>query len=139
MTNANLKQAVPFFMVKSMDRSLKFYVEGLRFAMKMDWRPEGNIEWCYLERDGVGLMLQEYKNEFLPNVQVGTGVSICFICEDALKLYQEFRDAGLPADEPFVGNSMWVTALKDPDGYVLNFESATDEKEETTFTQWRGK
>jgi len=34
VTSANIKQAVPFFAVTSMERSLRFYVEGLGFKME---------------------------------------------------------------------------------------------------------
>lgn len=135
MNTPNLKQAVPFFMVADMDRSLAFYVTGIGFELKIDWRPEGKIEWCYLERDGVGLMLQEYKKEFFPKSELGTGVSICFTCEDALQLYKEFLANGISANEPFVGNNMWVVGVKDPDGYALNFESVTDVPENTRYSQ----
>ena len=57
--------------------------------------------------------------------------------EDALALYQEYKDRGLPVSAPFVGNGMWVVMLKDPDGYKLEFESLTDVAEETTYTAWR--
>lgn len=135
----NLRQAVPFFMVINMEASLRFYVERLGFTMTMNWTPNNKIEWCLLERDGVALMLQEYRDatQFInaPGAR-GKGVSICFICEDALTLYHEFIKKGLTPAEPFVGNNMWVTSLKDPDAYELNFESATDVPEETIYSEW---
>ena len=67
--------------------------------------------------------------------KVGEGVSICFVCEDALALYHEFRGRGLEASRPFVGNRMWVTSLRDPDGYQLHFESSTDVREETVYAE----
>ncbi|MBX2971400.1 MAG: hypothetical protein KF803_18685 [Cyclobacteriaceae bacterium] len=91
MNEANLKQAVPFFMVTDIDRSIAFYVKGLGFELKNEWRSKGRIEWCYLEREGVGLMLQEYREGFMPKEKRGVGISICFICQDALKLYTEFQ------------------------------------------------
>ncbi len=132
----NIRQAVPFFMVTNMEKSLAFYVAGLGFEMKNDWRPHGKIEWCLLEREGVALMLQEYREGYLPADRLGVGVSVYFICEDALRLYHEFLEKGLAPEEPFVGNNMWVVSLKDPDGYVLLFESDTDVPEETTYTEW---
>jgi hypothetical protein len=135
-TNLNLKQAVPFFMVTNMDKSLEHYTKGLGFELKIDWRPADRIEWCWLERSGVALMLQEYRKEFLPKVKLGEGISICFICEDALELYREFLQKGLVPTEPFVGNKMWVVSLKDPDGYSLHFESYTDVPEETKYSEW---
>ena len=37
----NVKQAVPFFMVTDIEASLRFYVDGLGFAVTNEWRPEG--------------------------------------------------------------------------------------------------
>lgn len=132
----NLKQAVPFFMVTDIDRSLEFYTNGLGFEVKIDWRPEGKIEWCWLEREAVALMLQEYRKEFLPKEKTGVGVSICFMCNDSLALYKEFLRNGLSPQEPFVGNNLWVVNLKDPDGYNISFESPTDVPEATIYSEW---
>jgi len=114
----NIKQTVPFFMVTSMDVSLHFYVEGLGFTLKNTWTPGGKIEWCWLEREGAALMLQEYR-EGNPHVNAarGIGVSICFQCTDSLSLYSEFVSKGLEPREPFVGNHMWDVGILDPDGY----------------------
>jgi hypothetical protein len=118
-----------------MDRSLRFYLDGLGFNMKNKWEPEGRVRWCWLTRGGVSLMLQEFLKEgphaFRPEGKLGEGVSLAFQCEDAVGLYHEFRSRGIEAKEPFVGNSMWVTILSDPDGYKLDFESPTDVPEET--------
>lgn len=120
-------------MVTDMERSLDFYTKGLGFELKMDWKPMGRIEWCWLEREGVALMLQEYRDGQHPKAELGQGVTICFICEDALDLYQEFLLKGLSPSEPFVGNKMWVISLSDPDGYKLNFESNTEVPEGTKY------
>src|SRR5688572_4781011 len=106
MIEANLKQAVPFFMVTDIGRSMEFYVKGLGFELKIDWKPRGRVEWCWLEREGVALMLQEYKEGVLQKEDLGIGVSICFICRDAIQLYTEFQQKGLKPMEPFVGNKM---------------------------------
>jgi hypothetical protein len=66
---------------------------------------------------------------------MGVGVSICFICEDALAIYREVTARGIQASRPFVGNGMWVTSLTDPDGYRIDFESYTDTPEETLFSE----
>jgi len=129
----NVKQAVPFFMITNMDASLKFYVDGLGFEMKMKWIDEGKLQWCLLELGDAALMLQEYKPTFVPKDKLGVGVSVCFICEDAIALYHEFIDRGVAASRPFVGNGMWVTSMTDPDGYRIDFESVTDVKEETVY------
>ena len=131
----NLKQAVPFFGVTNIEASVRFYVKGLGFAMTKQWTPEGKLRWCWLEREGVALMLQEYLSAHLPQEKLGVGVSICFICEDAIELYREFKARGLEASRPFVGNGMWVTSLTDPDGYRVGFESYTDAEEESEYEE----
>jgi hypothetical protein len=85
-------------------------------------------------------MLQEYRKDLHPNsgrpeVKLGLGVSICFECKDALALYKDFKSRGIEPKRPFVGNAMWVTAVEDPDGYKLEFDSFTDVPEETVFSE----
>ena len=67
--------------------------------------------------------------------KVGLGVSIMFICNDALEIYREVTARGIEASTPFVGNGMWVTSLRDPDGYRVDFESYTDVPEETVHSE----
>lgn len=133
----NIRQAVPFFMVKDMEVSLKFYLAQLGFTMTKQWTPRGKIEWCWLERDEVSIMLQEPRDQgkFEQGDPKGKGISICFQCLDALALYHEFTAKGVDIKEPFVGNNMWVVAFPDPDGYRLDFESPTDVPEETKYSE----
>ena len=132
---ANVKQAVPFFGVTNMEQSLRFYVDGLGFQMKKKWIDEGILRWCWLELGETALMLQEYRKEFVPQGKLGEGVSICFICKDALAIYREVTARGRQARRPFVGNGMWVTSVSDPDGYRIEFESYTDVAEDTEFNE----
>jgi lactoylglutathione lyase len=135
----NVKQAVPFFMVASMDASLRFYVEGLGFAMTKKWVDDGKLRWCLLELGNAALMLQERRKDgegsLAAGVKVGEGVSICFVCADALAIYREVKARGVEASRPFVGNAMWVVSLADPDGYRIDFESFTDVPEETVLEE----
>ncbi len=139
-TEANVKQAVPFFMVANIETSVRYYVDGLGFEITNQWMPEGKLRWCWLQRGSAALMLQEFWREGhhsnMPEGKLGQGVSICFVCEDALALYHEFTVRGIRASEPFVGNGMWVTSLSDPDGYRLEFESYTDVPEDTKLSEW---
>jgi lactoylglutathione lyase len=134
-TKTNVKQAVPFFRVSNMEESVRYYVDGLGFEMTKKWIDDGKLRWCWLEHGDAALMLQEFRKEGLnswkPEGKVGVGVSICFICEDALAIYREVTSRGIKAARPFVGNGMWVTSMNDPDGYRIEFESYTDVPEET--------
>jgi len=139
-TNANVKQAVPFFGVSNMDSSLRFYVDGLGFAVKRQWIPDrdeeypadGKIRWCWLELGEAAIMLQEFMPQGRPKEPLGTGASISFMCEDALSLYREFKSRGVQTrNRPSVGNGLWVVPLTDPDGYRIEFASPTDAPEES--------
>ncbi|MDR3695789.1 VOC family protein [Mucilaginibacter sp.] len=134
----NIRLAVPFFMVKDMQTSLHFYVDQMGFTLTNQWTPRGKIEWCWLTREAVSLMLQEPrdKEKFDAEGPKGKGISICFQCADALALYHEFVAKGVEIKEPFVGNNMWVVCFTDPDGYKLDFESPTDVAEETIYSEW---
>jgi lactoylglutathione lyase len=129
----NVEQAVSFFRVTNMEVSLRFYVDGLGFEMTKKWTPRGKIEWCWLQLGGAALMLQEYGEGRVPEGKLGQGVCVCFQCKDALALFHAFKSRGIHAQNPFVGNAMWVTGISDPDGYKLDFESPTDVQEETEY------
>ena len=131
----NVKQAVPFFMVVDMEKSLRFYLDDLGFELKMKWEPGGTIEWCWLLIGDAAIMLQEYRSNVPPEPR-GKGVSICFMCDDALSMYSRLVSRGMKVTEPFVGNNLWVVQSKDPDGYDLYFESPTEVTEGTTYSQW---
>ena len=130
-TAANVKQAVPFLMVSNIEASLRYYIDGLGFRMTNKWVDQGKLRWCWLELGGAALMLQEYRKDRVPAGKLGEGVSICFQCADAVKIYREITSRGIQAKRPFVGNAMWVTAVTDPDGYKLDFESPTTAPEES--------
>jgi len=137
-SKANVKQAVPFFMVKDMDASLNFYVNGLGFQMTENWIDKEKIKWCWLTIDSTAIMLQEYEEKInMRKEKVGEGVEIFFICEDALAIHKQIISSGIQASEPFVGNKMWVVQVKDPDGYKISFESFTDVAEETKYSELR--
>jgi len=135
----NVQQAVPFFAVSNIEQSVRYYVDGLGFEMTKKWVDEGQLRWCWLQLGGAAIMLQEYRKKaghdsWTPEGKVGVGVSICFICEDAIAIYRNATSRGLQASRPFVGNGMWVTSLSDPDGYRIDFESYTDVPEDTELT-----
>lgn len=137
IAQVGVQQLVPLLMVKKMDTSIQFYVEGLGFTMTKKWMPEGRIRWCWLEHGTAALMLQEFVSDDhqaspIPS-DLGAGVGLNFICRDALAFYHAMRERGIATKRPFVGNQMWVTSLRDPDGYRLHFESPTDVAEETEY------
>jgi lactoylglutathione lyase len=140
--DTNVRQAVPFFGVRDIEASVRYYVDGLGFTMTLSWTPGGKLRWCWLQNGGAALMLQEFRDDGRhappPTGTLGVGVSVYFICENALTIYREVTARGITASKPFVGNGMWVTSLTDPDGYQIHFESATDVPEETEYSGQEG-
>jgi lactoylglutathione lyase len=135
----NVKQAVPFFSVSNMEESLRHYVEGLGFVMTKKWMDEGKLRWCWLEIGDAALMLQEFRTEghdsWKPSCKLGEGVSICFMCLDALAIYRLAKSRGIKVSRnPFVGNGLWVVSFSDPDGYRIDFESPAEAPEETEYS-----
>jgi catechol 2,3-dioxygenase-like lactoylglutathione lyase family enzyme len=143
IVTSNVRQAVPFLNVTDIDASLRFYVEGLGCVVTKQWAPEGRVRWCWLQLDDAALMLQEYwrdgQRAGAPGGPLGQGVSICFMCADAIAIYRHLLSRGVAARRPFVGNGLWVTSVSDPDGYRLEFESPTDVPEETVYSDAPGR
>jgi catechol 2,3-dioxygenase-like lactoylglutathione lyase family enzyme len=138
-TDTNVTQAVPFFHVTDIEASVRFYVDGLGFKMTKRWVDAGKLQWCWLELGDAALMLQAFRTEGhgpqRPEGKLGLGVVISFQCKDALAIFQGAKSRGIDASQPFVGNGMWVTGMDDPDGYRLEFESFTDEPEESVLPE----
>ena len=135
----NVKQAVPFFLVTEMERSARFYTDGLGGSITMRWVVDGALRWCWIQIGTAALMLQELSKDDArrsgAGQKFGLGVAINFICADAIAFYRELRSRGIDAQVPFVGNAMWVTQVTDPDGYELFFESHTDAPEESVYAE----
>ncbi len=87
-SESNVQQTVPLLNVSDIQESLRFYVDGLGFEIIHKWEPDGRIQWCWLQHGGAALMVQELpKNgpdSWNPGGRVGEGVSICFMCKDAI-------------------------------------------------------
>jgi len=135
----NVQEVVPFLGVSDVERSIRFYVDGLGFAMTKQWVDAGKLRWCWLEKDNASLMLQEFWKDGIhigrPDGKLGQGVSFIFQCMDALAIFRDFSSRGIQGSEPFVGNAMWVFSVSDPDGYRIEFQGPTDVPEETRLSQ----
>src|SRR5689334_2011718 len=99
--DVNVQQAVPFLWVHDLDASCRFYVDGLGFRMTRQWRDDGRLRWCWLELGDAALMLQEFwregRHRNVPQTPVGVGVSVAFICKDAVALHRDFTARGVEA------------------------------------------
>ena len=129
----------PLLMVTDMERSLRFYVDGLGFVIRNRWVPDGHLRWCWMELGTAPLMLQHSmppsREKMLADGKLGNGVGFYFQSVDAISIYRLALERGIAGREPQVGNFNWEVFLKDPDGYNINFCSPTDLPEETLLSQ----
>jgi lactoylglutathione lyase len=72
----NVKEVVPLLNVSSIERSVRYYVDGLGFTMKHKWVVDGKLRWCWLALGGAALMLQRPRKED----NVGAGIVLYFTC-----------------------------------------------------------
>jgi lactoylglutathione lyase len=49
-TEPNVKQAVPFFAVWSIEASVRYYIDGLGFQVIKKWIDDDKLSWCWLRR-----------------------------------------------------------------------------------------
>ncbi|GAB3435779.1 glyoxalase superfamily protein [Flindersiella endophytica] len=134
-------EVVPFLHPSSMQASLAFYQDILGFRIALAWPSKDDIRWCRLELGQAAIMLQEAHGAGSPvgaGRRLGDGVSLTFVCSNALAIYNKAVAAGLPVEEPFVGNHMWVVVLHDPDGCRIEFESTTLAPEGATLSEVHG-
>ena len=138
--SGNVNSVVPMLLVTEMERSVNWYVNGLGFTIVNTWMPDGKLRWCWMELGGAALMLQQLRpqdrDQMGMNPFWGAGAALYFQCQDAVSLYRQFSARGIEAtEEPAVGNGNWEVFLLDPDGYRINFVSATSYSEETRLSQ----
>ncbi len=104
----NVKSVAALLHVSDMERSLRYYVDGLGFTIQHKWVVDGNLRWCGLAIGGAALMLQEFSTEglnaWVASGKVGEGVALYFQCEDAIAIYREVTAREIVASEPVVGN-----------------------------------
>lgn len=119
-----VNELTPLLIVAEMKRSLAFYRDRLGFQITQEWSPDGKLDWCRLERDGVSLMLQQACDEVGPAAGRGRGVHFYFSCADADAEYARLRSLGLNVSPPqvaFYGMNQLV--LTDSDAYELCFQN----------------
>ena len=136
----NVTAVIPLLLVTDMERSLTFYIDGLRFTVQNRWVPDGHLRWCRMSLGGAALMLQEAsdstRSEMRASGTLGNGAALYFQCTDAIAVYREAVTRGIhPRREPQVGNNAWEVFFADPDGYHINFSSPIDLPDETLLSQ----
>ncbi|HWB52890.1 MAG TPA: VOC family protein [Tepidisphaeraceae bacterium] len=119
-----VRELVPLLFVGDIEASLAFYHERLGFDVVATWKPNNQLAWCRLERDGSAIMLQQAEEEDGPATGRGHGVNFYFNCDDVDLFYREVIERGLMAKAPTIAHyGERQLHLRDPDGYELCFQS----------------
>lgn len=106
--------------VENLERSLKFYTEGLGFALESSHGEP--MYFASIRRDDAqSISLLCMKNAIVCNNTIAT---LAFRCQGIDELYEEFKSNGVAIDEE-IGNQEYAMRefrIKDPDGYLLYFQ-----------------
>ncbi len=119
-----IKGTAPYFMVKNLQASLKYYHEVLGFNMPKVWGEPPTF--AMPSRDGFVFMLNQVKaeEEVIPIRKRGGEWDAYIWIQDADSLFAQFRDKGAEiVYEPCIQEDydMKEFAIGDPDGHVIAF------------------
>ena len=126
----------PLLQVFDMPTSLRFYRDALGFEVISSSSAGDDADWVWLRRGTVDLMLNAaYEAAARPAVPEAARVeahgdtAIYFSCRDLDSAYQHLKGLGVavepPTNAPYGMRQLYAT---DPDGYVLCFQSPTDDE-----------
>tara|TARA_B100000609_G_C17002300_1_gene324283 strand:+ start:83 stop:475 length:393 start_codon:yes stop_codon:yes gene_type:complete len=118
-----VRQNVPLLTVSDLQLSLKFYVDQLGFTLTRQADNQGQVFWCWLEKDQIAIMLQQADPSEDDISHAGQGVTLYWLCDDVDAVHAQLKANGMQMDDPTVAYyGMKQLYLKDPDGYDLCFE-----------------
>lgn len=142
-TDATFSSVVLVLDVVNITESVRFYIDGLGFRETDRWASGGITTRCRLSSGSVSILLnalpEAQRRSLGQTSQLGQGINITMMCEDAIAQYRAISRRGIAAREPFVGNRLWNVDVSDPDGYRMTFSSPSDHSEETTYSEVEGR
>lgn len=127
----NVDGVCPLLEIFDMPKSIAFYRDVLGFEIVTTSQPGNEFGWALLRLNDAELMLNTaYETHERPPVPDPTRVTahgdtaLFFGCKDLDAAYTHLRSRGLEVKEPVIRDyGMKQLYLKDPDGYVLCFQS----------------
>jgi len=138
MPKLEIQGMCPLIQVFDMPAAVEFYTEILEFEI-LDKSDPGEIyDWVWLRRGGLDLMLNTlYEAADRPaapdpsRTAAHSDTGLFFNCPDVDAIYRHLLDEGLVVEPPVI-RPFGVKQLfaKDPDGYALCFQWATDAQPE---------
>ena len=118
-----LRSLTPSYTVDDLERSLRFYVEGLGFTLEERWEEEGELRGVMLVAGTCHLGLSQDDGAKGRDRQKGAGFRIwAETTHDLDALAARAREHGIECDgpktEPWGSRTLTVT---DPDGFKMTF------------------
>jgi len=128
---------IPELSVADVQKSLRFYVDTLGFAIDY-CRPEDGF--YFLSREGSQMMIEGFNDHWRTGeleYPFGRGVNLQIEVSDASVLLERIREAGVPLFRPL--KESWYRCgdaefgqleflVQDPDGYLLRFAEDLGER-----------
>jgi glyoxylase I family protein len=120
------------YSVKDLDRSLKFYCDGLGLPLAFDFKDkEGKRFGVYLHA-GHRTFIEIFKGEPGPHSDKASLGHICLEVDNLEKTVAEIRKKGIQATDPFFADdNAWQSWITDPDGNRIELHYYTPESWQT--------
>jgi catechol 2,3-dioxygenase-like lactoylglutathione lyase family enzyme len=122
----NLVAISPFFIVKNLQASIRYYVERLGFQVEFQGPPD-DVYYAGVTRDGIGIMLKTIAPDVPPcpnhTRHEWARWDAYIYTLDPDSLFEEFRQRGVSfvKELSFIDDGLWGFEITDADGYVLAF------------------
>ena len=115
---------VPILKCQSVDRSLKFYKDTLRFVEIRTRKGVSELEWVYLKSDNTYLML-ELADDSVDLIK-SNSIRLYFYCDDlkSFHQYMKAKNYSISAIEKTKFGLKQCTFL-DPDGHIIQIGETT--------------
>ena len=133
-TQTNLESIRPFFIVKDLPASVRYYVEQLGFALEFEG-PPGDVYYAQVGRDAAAIMLKTISAEVAPQPNhtrhPWARWDAYIYTQDPDALYEEFRGRGATFHQQlkFIDDGLWGFEVEDADGYRIAFFRLRDQAE----------
>jgi len=122
------------FTVRDLNRSIRFYVEGLGLRPAFDFvRDTGERFGVYLQAGGRSF-IELFQGEPAPPSDQGSYRHICLEVEDVAAAVASLRGKGIEVtDAAMGGDHSWQAWLADPDGNRIELHGYTPESMQAPF------
>jgi catechol 2,3-dioxygenase-like lactoylglutathione lyase family enzyme len=126
VTTRNLVSISPFFIVKDLQASIRYYVERLGFELDFQG-PPGDVYYAGVKRDAIAIMLKTITPDVAPcpnhTRHPWARWDAYIYTLDPDPLFEELRRRGVSfvKELSFIDDGLWGFEVADADGYVLAF------------------